>query len=197
MDDRTGFLAILLITLGYGAVHSLLASYWAKAHARRLLGAAAGTFYRLFFNTIAVITLLPLVLAPALYPGSILYILRDVTAGLAVLGQVISLLLLWGAFRQSRPAEFLGLRPAGASGGDDNLVTTGAYAIVRHPLYSTGLCALWLTPVMTTGILAFCIGITLYILVGSELEERRLIAEFGDAYRAYRKKTSRLIPFVF
>jgi protein-S-isoprenylcysteine O-methyltransferase Ste14 len=69
--------------------------------------------------------------------------------------------------------------------------------VVRHPLYSTGLLILWCFPILTAGTLAFDAAITLYILIGSELEERRLILEFGDAYLRYRKKVARLIPFFF
>jgi protein-S-isoprenylcysteine O-methyltransferase Ste14 len=197
MDDTAGFCLLLFATLGYGAIHSLLASLRAKAMARNLLGPEGNRQYRLFFNTFAVLTLLPVLLLLVLHLGSLLYFRRGILLALSILGQLLALLLFWVVFRQSRPAEFLGLTRSAESGQTENLTTAGAYAIVRHPLYSTGLCALWLIPVMTTGLLAFCLGITLYILVGEELEERRLIGEFGDSYRVYQKKVARLIPFVF
>jgi protein-S-isoprenylcysteine O-methyltransferase Ste14 len=37
---------------------------------------------------------------------------------------------------------------------------------------------------------------TVYILVGVALEERDLVATFGDEYRAYRKRVAMLIPFM-
>ena len=51
---------ILLSVAAYGLVHSLLASLWVKAQARRLFGPAADRLYRLVYNGIAVITFLPL-----------------------------------------------------------------------------------------------------------------------------------------
>jgi protein-S-isoprenylcysteine O-methyltransferase Ste14 len=47
---------------------------------------------------------------------------------------------------------------------------------------------------MTTSTLALFFGLTLYIYIGSIFEERRLIAEFGEAYREYQRSVPRLIP---
>ncbi|MBL8703489.1 MAG: hypothetical protein JNM30_01530 [Rhodospirillales bacterium] len=69
------------------------------------------------------------------------------------------------------------------------------YKAVRHPLYLGFVIAFWAAPVMTAGHLLFSIVTTAYILVGIVLEERDLIAAFGDEYRRYRQQVSALIPF--
>jgi methanethiol S-methyltransferase len=69
------------------------------------------------------------------------------------------------------------------------------YKWVRHPIYGGFLVAFWATPTMTVGHLIFSSGMTLYILLGVWLEERDLVAVFGDRYRLYRREVGKLIPF--
>jgi protein-S-isoprenylcysteine O-methyltransferase Ste14 len=69
------------------------------------------------------------------------------------------------------------------------------YAFVRHPLYLGFIIAFWAAPVMTLGHLMFAAVTTAYIFVGIFLEERDLVALFGDEYRRYRKTASMIIPW--
>lgn len=68
------------------------------------------------------------------------------------------------------------------------------YQLVRHPLYVGFILAVWATPAMTLGHLVFAAGILGYVLIAIQLEERDLIATFGDRYRAYRGQVGMLVP---
>ncbi|MGZ4564387.1 MAG: methanethiol S-methyltransferase [Mycobacterium sp.] len=68
------------------------------------------------------------------------------------------------------------------------------YRVVRHPLMLGMVIAFWAAPVMTAGHLLFSTGMTIYILIATQLEERDLVASLGNQYRDYRREVSMLLP---
>ena len=72
--------------------------------------------------------------------------------------------------------------------------TPSLYRFVRNPIMVGFLVAFWVTPEMSVGHLLFAGGMTGYVLVGVRLEERDLVAAFGDRYRRYRRDVPMLVP---
>lgn len=96
--------------------------------------------------------------------------------------------------------EFFGLRQPwshwrGLAPSTSELRTPALYRFVRHPIYLGFLLAFWCVPTMTAGHLLFSAGMSAYLLVGVTLEERDLVAHFGDAYRDYRRRVPMLLPW--
>ena len=56
------------------------------------------------------------------------------------------------------------------------------------------MIAFWVTPEMSVGHLVFALTSTIYILIGTQLEEKDLVELFGDKYRDYQKSVGMLLP---
>ena len=76
------------------------------------------------------------------------------------------------------------------------LVTTGLYAWLRHPIYLSFLGLIWFTPVMTTDHALLTLVWSVYIYGGSVHKDRRLLFYLGDRYRDYMEKVPGY-PLVF
>jgi len=196
MAPAAAALSILALVAGYGALHSLLASAPAKRTARRWFGDVGDRAYRLVYNLLGALTFLPVVAVLAAEPGLRLYAVPAPFSWLMLAGQAVAALVVLVGLVQTDLWHFLGLRQLveRPARGPGRLVTTGLYRYVRHPLYSAGLVFLWLTPVMTTSLLAAFLGLSAYLYLGSVFEERRLRQEFGQAYADYQRRVPRLIP---
>lgn len=66
--------------------------------------------------------------------------------------------------------------------------------LARRDRYLGFLLGSWAAPVMSAGHLLFAAVATSYILVGIWLEERDLVAQFGEQYRRYRDQVGMLVP---
>ena len=124
-------------------------------------------------------------------------IARGVLYGLSALGW---LLVLTGTFVINH-FDLFGLRQVwfyarGRQAIDEPFVTRAFYRIVRHPLMLGFLIAFWATPTMSAGHLLFALVTTGYILVAVKfLEERDLVALYGDTYRDYQRRVPMLLPW--
>ncbi len=191
------FCLILLAMALYGALHSLLATAGAKARARQWFGPAADRGYRLAYNIVGGVSLLPVLWLVAKLPDRSLYAIPWPWTLLTGAGQIIGALVVLLGVWQTGAARFLGLRQLVAPDTHQespHLVISGLYRWVRHPLYAGGLLFIWLTPRLSVNLLALYLGLTLYILIGARLEERRLLAEFGEAYAQYQQNVPMLLP---
>ena len=183
--------SILILSLAlalWGVFHSILASNFAKD----MIGSPA--FYRLGYNLFAGASFLPILYFMKTLPDQALYAVSAPWRFAMLGGQAFAALMLLTAFLQTDALSFVGLRQLVEKPRSGALVTRGLYGVVRHPLYTFGLLFIWLTPSMTQNALTVYFGATLYTLAGAWFEERKLLAEFGQAYAAYRARTPMLIP---
>jgi protein-S-isoprenylcysteine O-methyltransferase Ste14 len=71
--------------------------------------------------------------------------------------------------------------------------TPGPYKLVRHPLYVGWLMVFWATPEMTAAHLLFALGLTTYILIAIQYEERDLVKMHRE-YAEYRRRVPMMVP---
>jgi protein-S-isoprenylcysteine O-methyltransferase Ste14 len=73
-------------------------------------------------------------------------------------------------------------------------VTPLFYKYLRHPMMTSLMVGLWVTPHMTIGHALLSAGMTIYILVGVRFEERSLAKELGADYERYQATTPKFLP---
>jgi protein-S-isoprenylcysteine O-methyltransferase Ste14 len=83
----------------------------------------------------------------------------------------------------------------GAAPRPQDFSVRGPYRWVRHPLYLFTLVLIWSSPQLTADRLLFDVLWTAWILAGTVLEERDLVAELGPAYVAYQRQVPMLLPW--
>lgn len=204
-------LKVMAATVIFGIIHSALASQKAKTTAVQIIGERRrNAWYRPVYLVQSLVTFGALALYVKGVPNQTLYRVRGPFAGvmqlfrLASVGYAVyaahqvgipamlgwpSLIAWWrGAAVVPREPEAQGP----ARSGDEGLHLTGPFRVSRHPLNLAPLPVLWLAPTMTVNRAVLNGVATLYFVLGSVHEERRLRTAYGPAYRAYQHSA---VPF--
>jgi protein-S-isoprenylcysteine O-methyltransferase Ste14 len=76
------------------------------------------------------------------------------------------------------------------------LITSGIYAKIRHPLYLATIFMFLAMGLLYpfTNVIICSISMSIYIIIGAYLEERKLIKHYGLEYETYRKTAGFLLP---
>ncbi len=180
--------------LAYCILHSVFADAGIKLQIQKAMGSAF-KFYRPLYSIFAFITLVIILWFQVSIKSLVLFkpnIYIDVIAVLTASGGLYIMIICINKYFY----ELSGLQAIQHSDAKNTLQQSGLHKYVRHPLYSGTLLFIWslffLFPLMSNLIAA--IIITLYVLLGIKLEEKKLVLEYGDSYIKYAKKVSMLIP---
>jgi protein-S-isoprenylcysteine O-methyltransferase Ste14 len=175
--------------------HSLLARTPLKAQVRRIVGPS---LERSVYTWFASGLFLLVCWAWQPVPG-ILYQLEQPWRSVAYGAQAAGVLLVWRSSRVLDVFDLAGIRPLmRARPGHVPLVTTGAYGIVRHPLYLGWGLLVCGAPDMTATRAVFAAVSTIYCALAIPWEERGLVEVFGRAYDGYRQKVRwRMLPGLY
>ncbi len=181
-----------LCFIGYYMLHSLLADPRVKEKMYRLLPIR---YYRLFFNFLAVVLLVVLL---GMFKQLQTIILFDALPWLGGILMGLGGLLLLLSLRTYDLREFSGMHQLNNDGAVPNhsLNQKGLNGIVRHPLYTATFFLLWGFFLYYPALKTLCLsGISsLYLIIGTRLEERQLVEVFGEPYLDYKKRVGRFLP---
>jgi len=194
---HSSFFWILLAGLPYGAIHSAFASQRMKRWFATKLGVESARTYRLIFVLQSFIFTFIYLALVFLLPDRTLYIIPAPWIYFSFALELGIAFCDFLSLQQTGILAFLGLdflfTRANAS-ANPTLHTRGFYAFVRHPLYFFGIFFIWLLPAMTWNLLAWNIGVTVYMIIGSRFEEHKLIHDFGQPYLDYRSRVPAFWP---
>lgn len=175
-----------LAWLSFGLGHSVLAT---EAARRRL--AFLGRWYRLAYNLFAVFHFAAVAVIGAALIGHRPLPLPDwaraALGAMHLAGWAVMLMSL----RRYDLGLFGGLAQIRGRAEDERL---RLHPWVRHPLYAGAYLVLWGAAQTTLG-LATAVWGSLYLLVGTWFEERKLLARYGQAYADYRRRVPAVVPW--
>ncbi|MBV2091538.1 MAG: hypothetical protein KUF72_11695 [Candidatus Thiodiazotropha sp. (ex Ctena orbiculata)] len=196
MNQSTDLILLALLWLGYFLIHSTLASLtikqWLASRFPRLT-----PWYRILFNLLATVLLIPPLIVTWMLHSEPLWMWQGVWSLLAYTLMLLAGLGFVWSLRFYDGQEFLGFsqlaRRQQQTADQEKLHISPMHRYVRHPWYSLGLLLVW-SQDMDPARLVSALSITLYLWLGSRLEEQKLVVFHGETYRQYRQKVPGLIP---
>jgi protein-S-isoprenylcysteine O-methyltransferase Ste14 len=181
------------------ALHSALISPAFTRFFRTHLGHGY-RFYRFGYAMFSTITLAGLIHLSHRADPSILFAWTGRLRLIPFAGLGLAALLFAAGARQYDWRELLGIPqmmrgdlPHSPAPGE-GLATSGILGMVRHPWYTACFPLIWARDLTSLSIQVNVV-LTVYVVVGTLLEERKLLLEHGDAYRDYQRRVSMFVPW--
>jgi protein-S-isoprenylcysteine O-methyltransferase Ste14 len=196
MSDYSQIVTIISLWCGFFVIHSVTASLtlkqWVARNFNHLMPA-----YRLAFNALSALLLVPLLLLSYLWRSEPLWHWSPPLFWITTVITVLTIIAFIISIRYYDMSEFLGThqwqRRIAAVEDQEQFVIGDFHRFVRHPWYSMAIILIWcreMDPIM----LANAIMLTIYFIIGSRLEEKKLIHYHGKIYQHYQQKVPGLLP---
>jgi len=201
MTDHTQYLILVALVSAWCFLHSAMISISVTEYLKRSLGSKF-RYYRLFYNVVSALTLVPVVLFAHSVRTQTVFSWDGYFRIVQVLLLGTSLLLFFLGARHYDARQFLGIKQIkeGTSNkaltDSGRLDTSGILGMIRHPWYSAAMLLIWAGQMDVSAIIVNIL-LSAYLIIGTLLEERKLVREFGDEYRTYQTRVSMFVPFLW
>jgi methanethiol S-methyltransferase len=194
------YLFVLFLWTGYVALHSyLISTRFTNLMIRMLKEYYA--FYRLFYVLLSFILLIPLLNYSGQIDDKVIITYESPYSIIRYILTWASLLMFFYAFFFNYDSlSFFGIRQIMhfrkevKTNPSEAIKKNGLLGIMRHPMYLALLIYIWCQTFRMIDIYVNAL-LTVYVIIGTILEEKKLVLEFGDAYVKYQKEVPMLIPF--
>lgn len=187
-----------VVTAIWCGLHSLLITRTVLAWSRRRCGRWFA-WHRVAFVGFAAVSFLLLALYIQSLPARTLWAWSGPWQIVRVAGLAVGVWITLLGIRVYDQRHFLGIKQAtefvaGRRPAPNDFSRHGILAHVRHPYYAGAFPLLAFYADFTDVNLALRIVLALYLVVGTEIEERKLLQEFGEKYARYRREVPRFLP---
>jgi protein-S-isoprenylcysteine O-methyltransferase Ste14 len=194
------YLIIALIWTGYCFIHSYMISIGFTKLMQQLLNKYYA-FYRLFYVSVSILLLFPVGYYTGQLESKVVFtyhppwsIIRYVLMGCSLLIFLKSFIFDYDSLSFFGIRQILNFKKKEKLAPEEGIKKSGLLGIVRHPMYFATILFFWCQTFSVSDIVTNSV-ITAYIIIGTKLEERKLVLEFGDSYVKYREEVPMLIPF--
>jgi protein-S-isoprenylcysteine O-methyltransferase Ste14 len=185
---------LMMLWMLFGILHSVLAANWWK----RLMQQRLGLYYKYYpfsYSVFAAVTLITILVYQGYLQSRLLYMAPGWVKLLLCLPLMAGLVIM-GATIKKYFFSLSGISVFYTKQAPVALELGGLNRYVRHPLYFGTLLSIWslffISPYLKN--LLACLVITLYTVWGARLEEKKLVARFGEKYKVYKSRVPMLIP---
>lgn len=176
-------------------IHTALAA----SKLKRILKAKwpeAYKWYRLFYSVFSTLLFLGIVIQSLFLPLQRMFHSGQFSQYAGYMIATAGVMIFLKSIKEISVSSFLGLKTNDQQVDRPELVATGMYAQVRHPLY-LGMLFIFLGYFLvsgTAGALIHLACLVAYLPVGIYFEEKNLVAIFGDNYKNYQKEVPVFFP---
>ena len=191
-------LKIVLPWSGYCLLHSVLISLPVTNYIESKLP-RLHRYYRLIYNIQSIVLLAFLVLYTRKFHDTPFFTWEGYLQIIQIVILLTGIMLLYSGSRNYSFSSFIGLSQI-KSGNKNNLIKQedeitikGIHKYIRHPFYTAVIFIIWARNLDYT-VLAVNLVLSIYVIIGTYLEERKLILILGNSYRNYRKSVSMFFP---
>jgi protein-S-isoprenylcysteine O-methyltransferase Ste14 len=188
----------LLMALSWGLFYFLHTVLAASKLKRNLESKWPNSYkwYRLFYSILAIVLFAGIMIQATILPVEVMFIPGKFSQYAGFMIATAGIIVLLRSLKQISMGSFLGFRPEKFERKNTDLITSGIYSQVRHPLY-LGLLGVFFGYFLVAGTMGALIHLgclIIYLPIGIFFEEKNLVLNFGESYKEYQEEVPAIFP---